>query len=292
MLSGSIKKCSNEGAASSFVSWIKTIVVVSLTTLWAICVAACLLSMDFALTVEPPTLLPFEFRIFSSRLDIFASHRLPTTFALGRYNIEVYVGHRPRPTQMPTSIRDYASLSAGGRTIEALTSTAYFPPSSSRYSVLFSWLGRRRNSPALALTDGMEPGQCWAFCRDAGQLGIQLTHAIRISHLTVGYQSKSSTTSAPKNLILWGLKPANSELCITSGGVGDVGTRTPYFGSGYCGIRLLSGIYKLSDSSLYQNFTTSLDHGHYFDKIVVQVVGNWGHTDFTCIYRIQIYGTT
>ena len=37
----------------------------------------------------------------------------------------------------------------------------------------------------------------------------------------------------------------------------DVGTRTPDFGSGYCGIRLLSGIYKLSDSSLYQNFTTT-----------------------------------
>lgn len=284
---------SNAGATSSFVSlsWVKAIIVVSLMTLLVICVASCALSTDFVLTVEPPPLLPFEFRIFSSRLDIFASSRLPTTFTWGRYHIEVYVGRRPRP--MLTPVRDYASLSAGGRTIEALTSVAYSPPSPSHYSALLSWLGRRDRSPALALTDGMEPGQCWAFGGDAGQLGIQLTHAIRVSHLAVGYQSKSPTTSAsaPKNLILWGLKPADSELCVTSGGVGDVGTPTADFGSGYCGIRLLSGIYELSDSTPYQNFTTSVDRCHYFDRVVVQIVGNWGNANFTCIYRIQIYGT-
>jgi Sad1 / UNC-like C-terminal len=145
-------------------------------------------------------------------------------------------------------------------------------------------------SLALTLTDGMEPGQCWAFCGDAGQLGIQLTHAIRVSHLTVGHQSKFPTTSAPKNLILWGLKPADSELCTTLGDVGGVGAPTPDFGSGYCGIRLLSDIYELSDSTLYQNFTTSVDHGHYYDRMIVQVVGNWGNPNFTRICRVHIYG--
>jgi len=138
----------------------------------------------------------------------------------------------------------------------------------------------------------MKPGQCWVFYGDTRQLGIQLTHAIRVSHLTVGHPSKSPTTSAPKNLILWGLKPADSELCITSAGVGDVGTPTADFGSAYCGICLLSGIYELSNSMLYQNFTTraSVDRGLYFDRMIVQIVGNWGNADFTCMYRIQIYG--
>lgn len=287
MLSRAVER-SNEGATSSFVSWVKSIVIVSLTTLWVICVAYCALSTNFALIIEPPPSLPFEFRIFLSHLDSFASSRLPTTFTWGQYNIEVYVGRRPRP--MLTPVRDYASLSAGGGTIEALTSAAYFPPSTSHSSGKFSWWGRPKkpdNSPALALADGIKPGECWAFCGDTGQLGIQLTHAIRVSHLTVGHQDQI-TTSAPKNLILWGLKPADSELCVTSGGVG---TPTPEFGPGYCGIRLLSGIYELRDSTLYQNFTTSVNHGHYFDRMVVQVVGNWGNENFTCIYRIQIYGT-
>lgn len=290
MLTGAAER-SNEGAISSSVSSVKAIIVVSLMALSMICVVSCALSADFMLTVEPPPSLPFEFRIFSSRLNIIASSRLPTTFTWGRYNFEVYIGRRPRP--MLTPIRDHSSLSAGGQTIEALTSVAYSPPSPSRYSVLFSWLRRRGNSPALALTDGMEPGQCWAFCGDTGQLGIKLTHAIRVSHLTVGYQSKSSTTSAPKGIILWGLKPADSELCVTSGGVREVGVPAPDFGSGYCGIRLLSGIYELSDSTNFQNFTTSVinNWNHYFDRMIIQIVGNWGNADFTCIYRIQIYGT-
>lgn len=279
---------SNEGTTRSFVHLVKAIIVASLMILCAICVVSCARSTEFALSVNPPHLLPFEFRIFSSRLDIFASSRLPTTFTLRQYHIEAYIGRRPRP--VPTSVRDYASLSAGGRTIEALTSVAYVPPSSRFYSVFISWLGGRRNSPALALTDSMEPGRCWAFRGDSGQLGIQLTHPIRVSHLTVGNRSKSPTASAPKNLILWGLRPADSELCVTSGNVGGVGT-PPDFGSGYCGIHLLSGIYEPSDSTLYQNFTASRDHDHYFDQMVVQAVGNWGNANFTCIYRIQIYGT-
>lgn len=295
MLTGAVRH-SNEGAIPSFVS-VKAIIVVFLTILWGICLAYIVPSTDLMLSIEPPPSLPFEFRVYSSPLDVSTSSR-PATFTWGRFNIEVYVGRRPRPRPRPrphpmlTPVRDYASLSAGGKAIEAVTSPAYFPPSSSRYPGLFSWLGRRqRNLPTLALTDGMEPGQCWAFCGDAGQLGIQFAHAIRISHLTVGYQSKSSTTSAPKNLILWGLKPSYSELCATSGDVGGIGSPTPDFGSEYCGIRLLSGTYELSNSTLYQNITTNVHRDRYFDRVIVQIVGNWGSANFTCIYRIQIYGT-
>ncbi|KAF8487862.1 hypothetical protein F5888DRAFT_1567995, partial [Russula emetica] len=101
---------------------------------------------------------------------------------------------------------EYASLSVGGRTIEALTSATYSPPSSGRYIfVSRKKTPRETPTPALALTDGMEPGQCWAFNGDAEQLGIQLTHSIRVSHLSVGHPRTSCVTSAPKTLILWGL---------------------------------------------------------------------------------------
>jgi hypothetical protein len=144
----------------------------------------------------------------------------------------------------------------------------------------------------------MEPGQCWAFDGDVGQLGIQLTHAIRVSHLSVGYPRTSRRTSAPKRLVLWGLLPADSEVCAALEDVGtptpDVGTPTPDFGSMYCGIHLLSGIYEpeFFMPTYYQNFTTTADYSHdlYFDRMVFQVLGNWGNADFTCIYRIWIYG--
>jgi hypothetical protein len=227
-------------------------------------------------------------------LDVFTSSRLPMTFTttLGPYDIEVFVMRRAHPVLSPLGpLLEYASQSAGGRTIDALTSATYSPPSSGRY-VFVSRKGAPREvqTPTLALTDGMEPGQCWAFNGDAGQLGIQLADPIHVSHLTLGYPSISRATSAPKTLILWGLKPADSEVCAT---LGDIGTPSPDFGSKYCGIRLLSGIYKpeFSMPTYYQNFTaTGVSYDHYFDRMIFQVLGNWGHKDFTCIYRIWIYG--
>jgi hypothetical protein len=174
----------------------------------------------------------------------------------------------------------------GGSPIKTLTSATYSPPSRKRYTI-FSWFAREDHSPALALTDGLEPRQCWAFRGDIGQLGIQLTQAIRVSSLVVGHANMSSTTSAPRKVILWGLKPVDSGVCADSG---DVGALTPDFGSGHCGIRLLSGIHEPSRLILYQNFTTNTYHSHHFDRIILQVLGNWGHPDFTCVYRIQIYG--
>jgi hypothetical protein len=128
--------------------------------------------------------------------------------------------------------------------------------------MIFSQVAREDHSSALTLTDGLEPGQCWAFCGDTGQLGIQLTQAIHVSSLVIGHANISFTTSAPKKVILWGLKPVNSDVCAA---LGDIGALTPDFGSGYCGIDLLSGIHEPSRFILYQNFTTNTHHSHHFD---------------------------
>ncbi|KAI0281521.1 hypothetical protein BC826DRAFT_894641, partial [Russula brevipes] len=189
---------------------------------------------------------------------------------------------------------DYASLSAGGRIIESLTSATYSPSRRGIWTHMFSSGSRPDHSPAIALMEGMQPGQCWAFRGDSGQLGIHLPQAIRVSALTVGYADLSSTISAPKRLVLWGLKPVTSDYCTALGDV-DIPNQ-PDFGTGYCGTYLTSGVYDPSVSTLYQNFTTAPDsshytHAHYFDRMIVEVLGNWGHPAFTCIYRIQIYGS-
>ncbi|KAH9008949.1 UNC-like C-terminal-domain-containing protein, partial [Lactarius hengduanensis] len=161
---------------------------------------------------------------------------------------------------------DHGSLSAGGRTIDELTSATYSPPShkgSAIWRRIFSQGARANNSPSLALTDGIEPGQCWAFHGDSGQLGIRLARAIRVNALTVGHANLLTALSAPKNVALWGLKPADGDFCTS-----------------------------LGDSTPYQNFTAFTDYVDYFDHVIVEVSGNWGHPIFTCIYCVQIYGTT
>jgi len=251
------------------------------------------LSTDFALNISLQHFLPFSFRIFTSRLDVFADSRLPTQFMWGRYNVELRLGPNDSNDAL-VHVLDYASPSSGSRIIESLTSTTYSPSHRSGYAMwtrMFSPGSGPDHSPAIALTEGMQPGQCWAFHGDSGQLGIQLPQAIRVSALTVGHANVSSAISAPKELVLWGLKPAASDFCTA---LGDVDVHKADFGTGYCGTRLISGVYKPSASTLYQNFTTAPDskyHAHYFDRIIVEVLGNWGHPAFTCIYRIQIYGS-
>jgi len=189
-------------------------------------------------------------------------------------------------------ILDYGSLSAGSQVVKELTSMTYSHPSHRglvTWGYFFSLDPKAVHSPALALTDGMEPGQCWAFHGNSRQLGLQLTQAIQVSALTVGHANTSSTISAPKQIALWGLKPLDSDLCGTSG---DYVTPTPDFGSGYCGTHLLSGLYEPSWSSIYQNFTNSLQPTQYFDRLIFEVLENWGNPAFTCIYCIQIYGNS
>jgi hypothetical protein len=261
---------SNEGS-HRFLVWSKRITVISFATLWAICVAICVMSTDFIFDVSPTPLLPFEFRMFTSRMDIFADGRFPTSFKWRDYHIEIYFGRHPHPERNlgPSSspVLDYASISAGGRPIETLTSATYSPH---RKRFAFFLRGAREtsdHSPIVALTDGMEPGQCWALRGHSGQIGIQLIHAIHVSSLVVGHWHTNmlSMGSAPKKLVLWGLRPTDSDICNTRD---MMGTRTPEFGSGYCGIHLLSGIYDPSMLTLYQNFSVSpnlRDHDHYFD---------------------------
>ena len=241
------------------------------------------MSTDFVFDVSPPPSLklPFEFCVFTSQLDAFSSDRLPITFIWGHYHVEAYFGQRPCPRPMSSAIVNYASLSAGGRTIKALTSVTYSPTQHKLYGI-FSKVGEG-HSPAVALMEGLELGQCWAFHGDAGQLGIQLTHSIRASSLVVGHANISSTASAPKKFVLWGLKPANSGLCTV---LRDIDIPSPDFGFDYCGICLLSIIHTPSHSMLYQNFSIAPVSSQYFDQFIVQILENWGHPSFTCIYRV------
>ena len=297
----SVATWSNEGSTqvqSPVGPWSRTIVVASIMTLWVICLSFCAMSTDFAFNVEPPSLVPFEFCVYTSQMDFFASNRFPNTFKWRNYHIEVLFERRQlthatafgNMSTISSPILEYASISAGGRVIDTLTSATYFPSSLPNPFAIFSGDSEKsKHSPAVVLTDGMEPGECWALRGDFGQIAIQFTHAINLTSLVVGHAilPLKSMTSAPKELVLWGLKPAADDLCDTDT-FGDKGIRTPDFGPGYCGIHLLSGIH--NPLSVYQNFTISTHHNHYFDRVIVQVLANWGHETFTCMYRIQIYG--
>ena len=263
-------------ASQSHISWSKAIAVASstrITIVWAIYVAFYVMSTDFTFDILPPPLLrlPFEFCVFTSWMNIFSSDHLPTTFTWGHYYIKAYFGQCPHSESVSSAIIDYTNLSADGKIVKELTSTTCSLTQCNLYGI-FSKVGKG-HSPAVTLIERLEPSQCWAFHRDAGQLRIQLTHPIHISSLAVGHTNISSMASAPKKLILQGLKPTNSNLCTV---LQDEDTLSPDFSLEYCGICLLSIIYKPSCLTLYQSFPVTLAFSHYFNQLIVQILENWG----------------
>ena len=287
LTSASTTQESNNEASRFLPLWSRIITLV-------LCIVICIVSagsMDFAFELSSKPFLPFALHIFTSRFDIFADSHLPFALTWGCYNIEFHFGPPSSLSPKLSPILDYGSLSAGSQIMEEWMSMTYTCPSCKGFSIwgsIFSKCSGPDHPPALALTDGMGPGQCWAFCGGSRQLGLWLAQAIQVSSLTVGHGNGSSMISAPKNIILWGLEPLGSDFCTT---LGDVGAPKPDFGSGYCSIRILSSIYEPSLSATYQNFTSSAyTDTCYFDSMIVQVLGNWGHPSFTCIYHVQIYG--
>ena len=279
---------SSDEANCALPSW-KRLGIVAMLSCIVVWVVAYAPSTEFAFELSPQTSAPFAIRIFTSGFDVFAGSHLHSAFTWGRYHLEFRFG--PDPTAL-SPVLDYGSLSTGAMTIDELTSPTYTPPTPKRSAIwrnIFSQGSGANNPPALVLTGGIAPGQCWAFQGNSGQLGIRLSQAIQAHALTVGHASLSSATSAPKKVALWGLKPADSDFCSS---LGDESTPGPNFSSRYCGVHLISGIYKPTQSNPYQNFTVRTDSlsSDYFDHMIVEVSENWGHPTYTCIYRIQIYG--
>ena len=222
------------------------------------------------------------------------------TTNIGRIRIEASFGSFS--PAMPVAI-DCANVVKGGKSIPALTSPGYFP------SIHFDITRMDRalwksfspkpiiHPPEMALSDGNSPGQCWAFAGHTGQLGIQLPSPVRVTSFTVEHTWNSSfIKSAPRNIALWGLIPkdnkdAYAEIKSSPHTIRTTSHLEAQFGALHTGILLASVAFDPLPGSTRQTFPVRCRESHRpFDYLVAQIVGNWGHPDFTCLYRLEING--
>lgn len=195
-----------------------------------------------------------------------------------------------------TSTNNYA---LGSRSIPVLTSPLYSPPlhlDITRVDRTFwkSFSPRPTiHPPEMALSGSNSPGQCWAFAGYSGQLGIQLPVPVRVTSFIIEHTwDKSFTESAPRNVVLWGLVPTDGiDLDPTFRNTSS-NPLQPRFGTSYFGIQLASVVFDVIQGQPRQTFSLhhAASHRH-FDHLVAQILGNWGHPDYTCLYRLEIYGS-
>ncbi|XP_061535870.1 SUN domain-containing protein 1 [Phycodurus eques] len=115
------------------------------------------------------------------------------------------------------------------------------------------------------------PGKCWAFHGAHGTLVIALSHPIRITHVTLDHVPRHITPqgridSAPKDFAVYGMKNEVEE-----------GT-------------LLGTFTYNEDGEPTQTFELPPSDVIYH-VVELRVLSNWGHMEYTCLYRFRVHGT-
>uniref|UniRef100_A0A4W3I8C7 SUN domain-containing protein n=1 Tax=Callorhinchus milii TaxID=7868 RepID=A0A4W3I8C7_CALMI len=127
-------------------------------------------------------------------------------------------------------------------------------------------------SLSLSPQPDVHPGNCWAFKGSQGFVVIHLSAPIRPTAFTLEHIPKSvallgSISSAPRDFAVYGLADESKE-------------------EGH-----LIGRYTYDqDSDPIQIFPVQNEEHGAYRVIELRVSNNWGHPEYTCLYRFRVHG--
>ncbi|NWI98048.1 SUN1 protein, partial [Pitta sordida] len=118
----------------------------------------------------------------------------------------------------------------------------------------------------------MYPGNCWAFKGSQGYLVVKLSMKIYPTAFTVEHIPKTlsptgNITSAPRNFSVYGLDDEYQEE----------------------GKLLGEYVYDQEGEPL-QMFPVMEENKDAFQIVELRIFSNWGHAEYTCLYRFRVHG--
>ncbi|KAH9923328.1 UNC-like C-terminal-domain-containing protein [Fomitopsis serialis] len=175
---------------------------------------------------------------------------------------------------------DFASYAAGGRPIETLTSTTHQVTESMINSFTRRILRLREAvppPPSSALDGSMQPGSCWPMAGPAGHIGIQLADSVLVTDVTIDlpYSEAHDADVAPRFVQVWAVVPTEDDA--TGASPGEDPAPLP---------DIAPTDYRLRR----QTFPVRRDIPMKVDKVVFQVLDNWGSSEYTCLYGLRVHG--
>ncbi|PSN55678.1 hypothetical protein C0J52_03188 [Blattella germanica] len=132
------------------------------------------------------------------------------------------------------------------------------------------------NNPRNIIQGPLQPGTCWAFYGSNGKVIVQLSAAIHITSVALEHISpKLSTTgnidSAPKDFAVFVSMPG-----LESSSANEV-----FLGSfSYDKNGPSRQIFDIDRKEL----------GEAFNAVVLHILSNHGHPEYTCVYRFRVHG--
>ncbi|NXL31614.1 SUN2 protein, partial [Glaucidium brasilianum] len=166
---------------------------------------------------------------------------------------------------------DYALESAGASVINTRCSETY-ETRTALLSLFGIPLWYHSQSPRVILQPDVNPGNCWAFRGSQGFAIIRLSSTIRptavtLEHIPKALSPRGTIPSAPKDFTVYGLKEEGEEEG-----------------------RLLGQFTYNHDGDPIQMFYLEGDSVGTYQLVELRVLSNWGHPEYTCIYRFRVHG--
>ncbi|XP_009074241.1 PREDICTED: SUN domain-containing protein 2, partial [Acanthisitta chloris] len=166
---------------------------------------------------------------------------------------------------------DYALESAGASVINTRCSETY-ETRTALLSLFGIPLWYHSQSPRVILQPDVNPGNCWAFRGSQGFAVIRLSSIIRptavtLEHIPKALSPQGTIPSAPKDFAVYGLKEEKEEEGL-----------------------ILGQFTYNHDGDAIQTFNLEGDSMGTYQLVELRVLSNWGHPEYTCIYRFRVHG--
>ncbi|XP_031289776.1 sperm-associated antigen 4 protein isoform X1 [Camelus dromedarius] len=165
---------------------------------------------------------------------------------------------------------DYALSSVGASIDLEKTSHDYEDTNTAYFWNRFSFWNYAR-PPTVILEPDVFPGNCWAFEGDQGQVVIRMPGRVQLSDITLQHPPPSvahtrGANSAPRDFAVYGLQVDDETEVFLGKFTFDV------------------------EKSEIQTFHLQNEPPAAFPKVKIQILSNWGHPHFTCLYRVRAHG--
>ncbi|XP_056153592.1 SUN domain-containing protein 1 [Lampris incognitus] len=173
-------------------------------------------------------------------------------------------------SQDRTGLPDYALESGGGSILSTRCSETY-ETKSALLSLFGLPLWYFSQSPRVVIQPEVHPGNCWAFKGASGYLVIRLSMkilptAFSLEHIPKALAPSRTLRSAPRDFNVYGLDDEHQEKG-----------------------KLLGSYTYEEEGEALQTYPVKANDRAY-QIIEVQVLSNWGHKEYTCMYRLRVHG--
>ncbi|XP_057201355.1 SUN domain-containing protein 1 isoform X8 [Triplophysa rosa] len=166
---------------------------------------------------------------------------------------------------------DYALESGGGSILSTRCSETY-ETKTALMSLFGLPLWYFSQSPRVVIQPDMYPGNCWAFKGSHGYLVIRLSLKVLptsfcLEHIPKSLSPSGNISSAPRRFTVYGLDDEYQEEA-----------------------KLLGDYTYQDDGDSLQIFPVMENNDKAFQIIEMRVLSNWGHPEYTCLYRFRVHG--